>query len=226
MTAYEMGDNNMPVRKISTEKLQACVDLVASGILKLVDQARALDVNPDTIRKWKVRSNRGDPAFEAEFFGEIMQFARAYQIGERLAMLELKSTALQFSIHGRERRTLCQGQFVPKLDPIAFALDEPTRILCGYHPLAYALDEKGAVIWNTEHVDPPTGLLDRFLQTFPELQTVSTTTLNVRGGLNVGVGIMPKVDYTREPPPLPPAPVMPMRRSCLSRLPTRALLIS
>ena len=201
---------NPPVRKIDIKKLQALIELVSSGVLKLADQARLLDVGPDTIRSWKIKSNRGDPQTEGMFFGVVQQFGAAYLIAERLAMLELKATAMQFSIHGRKRRTLNQGQFVVALNPAAIPLDREMRVMLGYHPDALMLNEHGEATFVEEHVDPPTGLLDRFLSTFPELQTTTNQNINVKGGLQVGVGIVPKVDYTKEPPPLPPMPVVPL----------------
>ena len=210
MTAYETSDGrHWPVRKIDTEKLQRCIELVASGILKQVDQAAALEVSPSTIHKWKVRSSKGDPQLEAEFFGEVMQFGAAYRIATRLAYLELRATAEQFSIHGRKRRTLNQGQFVVALDPAAIPLDRETRILCGYHPDALMLDERGHATFVEEHVDAPIGLVTKFLETFVDLQPTAHQDINIRGALQVGVGIAPKTDYTREPPPLPPAPEIP-----------------
>jgi hypothetical protein len=198
--------------KVSPAKLEALIELVAGGVLTVSAQARALGLNSATINAWKFKSNSNpnDPLFMVDAFGERMSLARAYAIATRFAYNELRAGAEQFSILGRERRTLNQGQYVPKLDPVAFALDEETRILCGYHPLAYALDENGAVIWNTEHVDAPVGLVDRFLGTFPDLQTTTTQNINLKGALTMGVTVAPKVDYSQAPPPLPAAPVVPL----------------
>jgi hypothetical protein len=196
--------------KHSPEKLLTIVELIERGVMVKARHAKAVGVSDATLSSWQYRSNANDPAFVITYLGEEMQFAKAMAIAQRFAYRELRANAEQFAILGRKRRTTFQGQFVPKLDPVAFALSPEDREWLGYHPLAYALDENGAVLWNEEHIDAPIGLLDRFLQTFPDLQTTTNQNLNVKGVLTHGVQILPKADYSKEPPAIPPAPPIPL----------------
>jgi hypothetical protein len=173
--------------------------------------ARAVAVSDESLRSWELRSNSGDPAFVFDFFdsGEPIQYAKALAVAQKFAYRELRAQAEQFSIHGRKRRTLNQGQFVIALDRKALALDRETRIICGYHPEAYLLDEDGAVTWVEETEMAPVGLLSKFLETFKDLQPHTHQSVDVKGGLQVGVGYMKPVDYTQPPPVIPPLPPVP-----------------
>jgi hypothetical protein len=196
--------------KHSPEKLQTIVHLIERGVMTKKKHAQAVGVSEDTVSAWQFRSNANDAAFIITYLGEEMQFAKAMAIAQRFAYRELRANAEQFAILGRKRRTTFQGQFVPKFDPVAFALSREDREWLGYHPDAYALDENGAVLWNEEHIDAPVGLLERFLGTFPDLQTTTNQNLNVKGALTHGVQIVPKPDYSKEAPTIPPAPPVPM----------------
>jgi len=196
---------------IDKQKLYAALNLIAKGIVQPTKVAKGIGMPYRTYRSWMVRSNQGDPAFliEADDGSEI-QWAAAIVQARRLAMLELRGMLEQYSIYGKEIETRFNGAPVWRTDPVAAALPEDIREMCGYRKDAL-LEIDGALQPVMQHQDAPIQLQLRLLEaTFKDMRPQSVQEVNVSGGLAVGIGFAPKTDYSQGPPMVPPPPPRPV----------------
>src|SRR6266481_3670222 len=118
--------------KLSPEILDEIISLIQRGILQPTKQARAVGITPDTLNNYLFRSNSGDPDFLMTFGSEEMQFAKAYTLAKRFAMMELRGQVEQECIFGTEEVSLKDGQVVWAINRKAAALPEELRELLGY----------------------------------------------------------------------------------------------
>jgi len=200
----------MPNVKYSEENLGAILLLIAKGITQPPKQASAIGISPDRLNKWLYRSNGNDPLFLITYHGEQMQFAKAYSLAKRFALLELRGLVEQKSIFGTVEPSLKDGQLVWALDPAAVPLDRETRIMLGYHPDALKLDAQGRAVPVMIHTDAPVGLQLRVLESaFKDFRPNVISEVTVSGSVGVGVAFAPKQNFAGPPPQIPPMPPMP-----------------
>jgi hypothetical protein len=205
-----MEQMNVATPLYTEEKLREILTLVAKGVVRPTYIAKAVNISYDTFCKWLLKSNRDDPAFLIEYTGEVMQFAKAFSLAKKLALLELRGLVEQKSIFGTSEPSLKDGNFCWQLDPAAVPLDRETRILCGYHPDALLLDAKGHAQPVMIHTDAPVGLQLRVLESaFKDFRPGVVQEVNVSGNVGIGIGFGAKQNYSGPPPAIPPMPPIP-----------------
>jgi len=195
--------------KLSPEILDEIISLIQQGILQPTKQARAVGITPDTLNNYLFRSNSGDPAFLMEFGGETMQFAKAYTLAKRFAMMELRGQVEQECIFGTEEVSLKDGQVVWAINRKAAALPEDLRELLGYRKDAL-LEINGELQPVKIKRPAPFGKQIRILEAaFKDMRPSSVSEVQVSGSVGVGVAYSPKQSFSGPPPAIPPAPAMP-----------------
>jgi hypothetical protein len=199
--------------KFSQEIADRILDLVERGVLKRASIARAIGVRSSTFKEWLVKSNDGEETFLIGHVGRTMQFAEAWSLCRRLAELELRNAVLQKSIFGSSEPARKDGQLVWKLDRRAVPLDVETRIICGFHPDAFYINERGEVEPELIHTDAPVALQLRVLEAagFAEYKPTTISEVTVRGDPKAPVGIQfsARTDFSGPPPAIAPPPPMP-----------------
>ena len=195
--------------KLSPEILAEIISLAQRGIVQPSKQARAVGITPDTLNNWLFKSNSGDPDFLMEFSGETMQFAKAYTLAKRFAMMELRGQVETECIFGTTELSYKDGQVVWAYDPKAAALPEDLRELCGYRKDAL-LEINGELQPVIVRKQAPFGKQIRILEAaFKDMRPSSVSEVQVSGQVAVGVAYTPKQSFSGPPPAIPPAPVPP-----------------
>ncbi|SDI54629.1 MULTISPECIES: hypothetical protein [Bradyrhizobium] len=191
-------------------KLYDALTLISEGVTRPTAIAKALGIVYRTYTLWMVRSNSGDPEFMVEYQGEQMQWAAAIKLATKLAALELRGMVLQESVFGVEEVQIFQGQVVWQLDPEACKWDEDTREMLGFRRDGL-LERDGKLVPVTIRKPAPWAQRQRILEAnFADMRPSQTITNNVNLSGAVGVGFVPKPNYSAGPPPVPPPPPMPL----------------
>lgn len=194
---------------ITQAKLDEALELISNGVTRPTKIAKAMGISYRSYCAWMVLSNRGDERFLVTFNDEQMQWARAITLATKLALLELRGMVLQEGIFGYDEVQTKDGQVVWALDPVAAAMSEDEREALGFRRDAL-LEIDGKLQPVTIKRKAPFAQQIRLLEAaFADLRPTQTINQNTTINGTVGVGIAPKADYSKGPPPIPPPPPMP-----------------
>ncbi|WP_338830441.1 hypothetical protein [Bradyrhizobium sp. 27S5] len=194
---------------IEPQKLYDALELISKGLTRPTKIAKAMGISYRSYCQWMVRSNSGDEKFLVEYNDETMQWARAITLATKLALFELRGMVLQEAIYGYDEIQTKDGQVVWAIDPAAAAMSEEDREVFGYRKDAL-LEIDGKLQPVVIKRKAPFAQQIRLLEAaFPDLRPTQIINQNVNLNGTVGVGLVPKFDYSKGPPAVPPAPLMP-----------------
>lgn len=186
------------------EKLLEICDAFASG-LSYNNSAKYCGVAPRTLFQWLKMSNAGDPSFIINYCDEQMQFARAMALARKMIHMEIRARLERRSMLGHDEPVFFQGvpTFKPDLRVVGWTEDE--REAFGFRRDGLLENEKGKVVQNTIHHEPPIAAQLRVLEmSFSEEYTPSSN-VNV---VNKDTGVL-RANPVTEKMAVPPKPIRP-----------------
>jgi hypothetical protein len=205
-----MPDTNRRNTKFGQEMADQAFELIARGVVQPTKVAKAIGLHYKTLSGILLKSSRNDPKYLIQFHDEEMQFAKAWALSRKLAYLELRGMVEQQSIHGRDEIVHFNGNVVFAVDLAAAAIDDPDiREICGYRRDAL-LEVDKKLVPVTRHIDPPFAMQIRLLESqYRDLRPSSVSEVNINGNVAHGIQHLPRPDYSKGPPAIPPPPVRP-----------------
>lgn len=198
--------------KRDEEVMVDIVEALANGTQSLQGAALSCGVATRTFWRWMQQSKEGDEKFLIGWPDpdQPVQFYRAVSMARKMLALSARSEFERKNLFGYERIVHFQGAPVPMPDARAVGLSREIRELLGYDPDGYLRDENGAVVWVTEHVEPPVQATIKYLSSmFPEYRERLDQTVNINGGLTLGVSTVSRRTREQGPPEIPDAPIPP-----------------